>query len=60
MTHLVTITPGEILRANVLVWVFDTFLQRRHVAPVLPVLDPEIVCVDSTKDQTWNDSAVWL
>lgn len=36
---------------DVLVWVLDALLQRRHVRPVLPVLVPENICVGAGPDQ---------
>lgn len=56
-THLVTISPGEVLAADVLVGVLSTLLQRGHVVPVLPVLVPQVVGVQATTDEAGNDSA---
>lgn len=56
--YLVTISPGEVLAADVLVGVLGTLLQRGHVAPVLPVLGPQVVGVQATADQAGDDSAV--
>jgi len=55
---LVTVAPGEVLGAHVLVGVLDALLKRGHVAPVLPVLLPEDVGVDATTDQGGNAGAV--
>ena len=57
-THLVTIAPREVLGADVLVGVLDALLKRRKVVPVLPVFIPEVVRVDTGKDQGRNNSAV--
>lgn len=56
-THLVTITPLVILGANVLVRVLGALLQRRHVAPVLPVLSPEPVGVGAGSNQAGDNTA---
>jgi hypothetical protein len=56
-THLVTITPWVVLVTDVLVWVFDSFLERRHVLPVLPMLCPQVIGVDASEDQAGNDRA---
>lgn len=47
---LVAVTPREVLGADVLVRVLDTLLQRRHVAPVIPMLVPQNVRVDTCAD----------
>jgi hypothetical protein len=57
-THLVTVTPGEVLHTDVLVGVLGALLQRRHVVPVLPVLVPQVVGVKATADQAGDNSAV--
>lgn len=54
-TNLVTVAPGVVLHADVLVGVLGALLQRGHVLPVLPVLGPEVVSVDATADQAGND-----
>lgn len=56
MTHLVTISPWEVLAANVLVRVLDALLKWRHVVPVLPVLSPQIVGIDASEDEARDDS----
>lgn len=56
-THLVTISPGEVLAADVLVGVLSTLLQRGHVVPVLPVLVPQVVGVQTTANEAGDDSA---
>ena len=55
---LVTIAPGVVLGTDVLVGVLGTLLQRGHVAPVLPVLGPQVVGVQATTNEAGNDSAV--
>lgn len=57
-THLVTVTPGEVLHTDVLVGVLGTLLERGHVLPVLPVLVPEVVGVDAAADQARNDGTI--
>lgn len=56
-TYLVTVTEGEVLHTDVLVRVLGALLDRRHVLPVLPVLVPEVVGVETTANQAGNDSA---
>jgi hypothetical protein len=56
-TNLVTISPGEVLAADVLVGVLGTLLERGHVVPVLPVLVPQVVGVQATANQAGDDSA---
>ena len=55
--YLVTISPGEVLAADVLVGVLSTLLQRGHVVPVLPVLVPQVVGVQTTANEAGDDSA---
>ena len=55
-SSLVTIAPREVLGADVLVGVLDALLKRRKVVPVLPVFIPEVVRVDTGKDQGRNNS----
>lgn len=57
-THLVTISPEVVFASNVLVWVLDTFLKGRHMRPVLPMLSPEVVCVDGSENKGGNHGAV--
>ena len=54
---LVSISPGEVLRPNVLVWVLYPLLQWRHMRPMNPMLGPQIVGVDRRDDQAGNDGA---
>lgn len=56
-THLVTISPGVVLAADVLVGVLGTLLERGHVLPVLPVLVPQVVGVQATANEAGDDSA---
>ena len=55
-SHLVTVSPRVVLHTDVLVRVLGALLHRGHVLPVLPVLLPEVVGVDSGKDQAWGNS----
>jgi hypothetical protein len=57
-TYLVTVTEGEVLHTDVLVRVLGALLERGHVLPVLPVLVPEVVGVETTANQAGNNSAV--
>lgn len=54
---LVSVSPEEVLGAEVLVRVLSALLKWLHVGPVLPVLVPENVGVGGSNDQSWNDSA---
>jgi hypothetical protein len=47
-THLVTITPLKVLGADVLVGVLRALWQRRKMAPVLPVVIPQPVCIGAS------------
>jgi len=53
-TNLITITPEEVLRPDILVRVLGLLLERRSVGHVLPVLDPQAVCVDGCNAQAGN------
>jgi hypothetical protein len=55
---LISITPEKVLGANILVRVFWPLWERRHVLPVLPMLVPEVVGVDTTEEEEWGDTAV--
>jgi hypothetical protein len=57
-THLVTVAPGVVLHADVLVGVLGALLERGHVLPVLPVLGPKAVGVETAADQAGDDGAV--
>lgn len=52
----VTVAPEEILDPDVLVRVLGAFLERRHVGPVLPVLVPEVIGVDTSNNQEGDGS----
>ena len=54
---LVAVAPLVVLGADVLVGVLDALLQRGHVAPVLPVLVPEVVGVGGGEDERGDDAA---
>ena len=56
-THLVTIAPLVVLGADVLVRVLNTLLQRRQVAPVLPMLIPEPVGIGASEDEAGSNTA---
>lgn len=56
--RLITIAPEEVLRSDVLIRVFDSLLQRRHVLPVLPMLIPQVPGVDASEDEAGDDDAV--
>lgn len=58
VTYLVTVTPGEVAGADVLVGVLGTLLKRGHVRPVLPMLVPEVVGVHSRENESRGDGAV--
>lgn len=55
---LISVTPEEVPRSDVLVWVFDSLFQGREVAPVLPMLVPEVPGVNAAKDQARDDDAM--
>lgn len=57
-THLITISPEIVLRSHVLIWVFNSVLQRRHVAPVDPMFLPQIPGIEGTKDNAGDHDAV--
>lgn len=56
-THLVTISPEEVLGADVLVWVLWALLKRWLVGLVLPVLGPQTPGVDAGNADGWDDDA---
>ena len=58
LAHLVTVTPEEVLGADVLVGELGLLLLRGLVGLVLPVLEPETVGVDTGDDDGGNDDAV--
>jgi len=49
--YLVTVPPGEVLGADVLVGVLDALLKGRHVRPMLPMLVPQDVGVYGRADE---------
>ena len=55
--YLVTVSPEEVLGADVLVGVLDALLQRGHVRPVLPVLVPQVVRIDTGTNQARDSRA---
>jgi hypothetical protein len=57
-THLVTVSPEEVLGADVLEWVLGLLLKRRAVGNVLPVLVPQTPCVDAGEDERRDNDAV--
>jgi hypothetical protein len=56
--YLVTVSPGEVLRPDVLVGVLDALLEGREVLPVLPMLGPEVVGVDAGDQEGGDADAV--
>lgn len=58
MTHLVTITPEEVLCSEVLIWVLWSLLQRLHMAPMLPMLIPQDIRISSRNHQARNRCAI--
>lgn len=57
---LVAIAPGEVLGADVLVGILDTLLKRGQVAPVGPVLIPEVVGVEASEEDASRDATILL
>lgn len=57
LAHLVTVTPEEVLGAEVLVRVLGTLLKRGHVRNVLPVLVPQPIRVGASDGESGNDDA---
>lgn len=60
VAHLVTIAPLVVLGADVLVRVLGALLQRRHVAPVVPVLNPEVIGVGTGNGEGGDNTALRL
>lgn len=58
VAHLVTVTPEEVLGADVLVGVLGSLRLGGKVGLVLPVLEPQTVGVDTTEDDRGDDNAV--
>jgi hypothetical protein len=57
---LVAISPKEVPCPDVLVWVFDTLLQGRHVLPVFPMLIPQVPGIDRREDEAGNHDTTYL
>jgi len=57
LTDLVTISPKEVPRPYVLIWILNPLLQRRQVLPMLPMLPPQIPGIDAAEDEAGNDDA---
>ncbi len=55
--RLVAVAPRVVLDAHILVGVLDALLQRRQVAPVLPVLVPEVVRIDASRHEGRDNAA---
>jgi hypothetical protein len=55
---LISVTPEEVPRSDVLVRVFDSLFQGRKVAPVLPMLVPQVPGVDAAEDQARDYDAM--
>lgn len=55
---LVSITPAEVLRSNVLVWVFNSLFQGWEMTPMFPMLVPQVPGVDTTEYKAGNDDTV--
>ncbi len=53
--YLVSITPEEVLRPDVHIWVLDAFLDRWLMRLVLPVLSPQPPRIHSSDTETWDD-----
>jgi hypothetical protein len=58
LTYLVTVTPEVVLGADVLEGVLGQLGLGRHVGLMLPMLEPQTVGVDTTKDDRGDDDAV--
>lgn len=56
-THLITITPLEVLGADVLVGVLSALWQRGKMAPVLPVFVPQPVRIGSSDNKCRDNAA---
>ena len=57
-SRLIPISPKEVLRPDVLIRILDSLFQGREMAPVLPMLAPQVVGVDAAEDQAGDDDAV--
>ena len=54
---LVSITPWVVLHADVLEWVLGTLLNWGQMLLMLPMLVPEVVGVETSESDTWDDEA---
>jgi hypothetical protein len=54
---LVSVTPAEVFGADVLVRVLGALFKRRKVRPMLPMLVPKVISVDSAQDERRDDGA---
>ncbi len=59
-TYLVAIPPEKVLGPDVLVWVFNSLFQRREMFPMLPMLVPQVVRVDTGQDEAGSDDATTM
>lgn len=57
-TYLVSVSPKEVLGADVLEGVLDALLERGHVRDVLPVLGPQTPGVDAGDAEGGDHNAV--
>jgi hypothetical protein len=55
---LVPIAPAEVPGSNVLVRVLDALLQWWQMRPMLPMLVPQVVCIDSGKNEARDHTAM--
>jgi hypothetical protein len=55
---LISIAKEEVFGTDILVWVFGSLLQRRHMRPMLPMLRPEVVGVETRKCDTGNNDTI--
>ena len=58
LNDLVSIAPEKGFGADVLIGVFDTFLQGWHVLPMLPMLIPKVLRIQRGKNYGWDNDAV--
>lgn len=56
-TRLVAVSPEEVLRSDVHIWVFCALLDRTLVRLVLPVLVPKTPCIYSCDAKGWDHDA---
>ena len=55
--HLVTVTPPEVLGADVLIWVLDLLFERSGMLCMLLMGVPSQLSVDGSKYQAWGRDA---